>query len=82
MRKPLTAHGRIGRQQRPAVFNELFISFWKAIRGFYTGVIAAHTPLLVAHSVERKQDFLGEFASLLEDGIHQVRRGLFETRQV
>ena len=82
MRQALPTHGRIGRQERPAIFHQLLIGIRKAVRRLHAGIVIANTALLVADSVQREPDFLGKLATLFEDRIDKVRRGLFEAWQV
>ncbi|GJE73234.1 hypothetical protein CHKEEEPN_4798 [Methylorubrum podarium] len=69
-------------QPHPAAGRVGVVGRLEALRRDDAAVLAAGAPLLIARQVQRRQDFLGELAALVQHRLDHVRRGLGEAGQV
>ena len=78
--KLLSAVFRVAAQLIPAALDELAIGLFKTIRRCHRAVTPFRT-LLIAAPIQRREHIAGKLARLVQNGVDQVRRHFFATRQ-
>ena len=79
-RQALTTVLYVVSQARPAAFNELFVGFFEACRGFNPG-FAPGAAFDVTHAVQRCQHLLTKLGAFFKNGVNHIWSGVLASRQ-